>query len=105
VFAVAVEPERRRQHRSGIEAAATDAPGAFLAHQSCADQDLDVARHRLQRDIEWRCEFGHQQCAFIQPPQDRAPGRIRESEEYSVKQRLIGVFRRFGRASRRKCHV
>jgi hypothetical protein len=48
VLAIAVEPERGIEDRSGIEAAAADAPGALLFDQPGPDQDLDVARHRLQ---------------------------------------------------------
>src|SRR5262249_5810719 len=36
-------------------------------------------------------ELGHEQCLVTEPLQDRAPYRIREREENTIEQRLVGV--------------
>src|SRR5690242_20325558 len=57
VFGIAIEPHRRRMGGASVEAAAADAPRALLAHQPRAHQHLDMARDRLERDLEGCCEF------------------------------------------------
>jgi len=54
ILAVAVEPQRGVEDRSGIEATPTDPPRALLLDEPGANQDLDMARHSLQRDVEGR---------------------------------------------------
>jgi hypothetical protein len=94
VFGVAVEPERRVGQRLGVEAAAADAARTGLGDQTGADQDLDMARDRLQRDVEGLGELGNQKGGAVQPLEDGAAHRIAEREEDRVQAVSIGIDRR-----------
>jgi len=52
---------------------------------------MDVARHRLQRDVERRRQLGDQQIFSIQSVEYRAPHRIGERTEHLVKGSFIGI--------------
>ena len=95
VFAVAVEPQRGVKDRPRIEPAPADPTDALLSDEAGADQDLDVARHRLQRDRERRGDFGNQQRSFVEPLQDRAADGIAEGEEHGI-QGVGGLIARHG---------
>jgi hypothetical protein len=93
VFAVAVEPQRRLEDRPGIKPATADATGAFLLYETGADQNLNVARHRLQRDVERRRQFRDEQILAVEPRQHGAAHRIGERREHAVERRLRRAFR------------
>jgi len=65
VFAVAVEPQRGVKDRPRIEPAPADPTDALLSDEAGADEDLAVARHRLQRDVERRGQPGGQPIGKI----------------------------------------
>ena len=90
VFAVAVEPQRSVEDRSGIEPAPADAAGTLLPDKAGADQHLNVARHRLQRDVERRGQLRNQQIGAVEPGQHRAADRIGERGEHAVERRRVG---------------
>jgi hypothetical protein len=94
VFAVAVEPQRRLEDRSRFEAAAADPAGALLRDEAGPHEDLDVARHRLQRDVERRGQFRDEQILAVEPRQHRAAHRIGKRREDAVQHRLVGRFAR-----------
>jgi len=91
IAAVAVEPERSREDRPGIEPAAADPAAALLRHQPGTHQHLDVARHRLQRNVERRGELGDEQLFTIQSVEYRAPNRIGERAEHLVERGVISL--------------
>ena len=93
VLAVAVEPQCGLEDRPGIEPAPADAAGALLLDEAGPDQHLDVARHRLQRDVERRRQLRDEQIRAIEPRQHRAPDRIGERGKDAVEQRLPGHLR------------
>jgi len=84
VAAVAVDPQRGFEDRSGVEPAAADAAALFLGHQPGAHQHLDVARYRLQRNRERRGEFGDRQVITIQSVEYLATHRVGERPEHEV---------------------
>jgi hypothetical protein len=90
IAAVAIEPERSGEDRSGIDPAAADPAAALLRHQAGAHQYLDMARHRLQRNVERRSELGDQQIFTIQSVEYRASNRIGERAEHPVEDLTIG---------------
>ena len=93
VFAVAVEPQRGLEDRAGFEPAAADPARALLRDEAGADQNLDVARHGLQRNIEGRGQFRDEQIFAVQPRQHRAPHRIGKRREDAVEHHLHRSFR------------
>ena len=84
VAAVAVEPERGGEDRPGIELAAADPAATLLRHEPGPHQHLDMARHRLQRNIERRGELGDEQVFTIQSVEYRAPNRVGERAEDQI---------------------
>jgi len=94
IFAVAIEPQRGLEDRPGFEPAAADPAGALLRDEAGPDQDLDVARHGLQRDIERRGQFRDEQILAVEPRQHRAPHRIGQRGEDAVQPRFFGCFAR-----------
>jgi hypothetical protein len=104
VLAVAVEPQRGLEDRPGIEPAPADPAGALLLDETGADQHLDVTRHRLQRDIEWRRQLRDEQILAIEPRQHRASDRIGERGKDAVEQRLAGHLRQIDHFGSRCCH-
>jgi len=84
IAAVAVEPQRRLKDRTSIEPAATDAAAALLGHETGAHQHLDVARNRLQRNLEWRRQLGDQQVFTIKLVEYLAANRVRECAEHRI---------------------
>jgi len=90
VLAVAVEPQRGLEDRPGIEPAPADPASALLLDETGADQHLDVTRHRLQRDVEWRRQLRDEQILAVEPRQHRAPDRIGERGKDAVEQRFFG---------------
>ena len=104
VFAVAVEPQRGVEDRSGVEAAPADAAGALLPDEAGADEDLDVAGHRLQRNFERRGQLRDQQFRAIEPDQHRAPDRVGQRGEHAVEVRLGGRRRRIGELRGHRSH-
>ena len=104
VLAVAIEPQRGVEDRSGVEPAAADPAGALLPDEAGADQDLDVARHRLERDVERRGQFRDQQIRAVEPGQHRAPHRIGQRGEHAVERRRVGHRRRIGQLRGRRSH-
>jgi hypothetical protein len=84
IAAVAVEPQRRLEDRPGVEAAAADPAGALLRDEACAHQDVDVTRHRLQRNGERLGQFGDEQVLTIKTVEDRSPDRVGQRAEYQV---------------------
>ena len=97
VFAVAVEPQRGLEDRPGLEPAPADPPGALLLYEAGPDQHLDVARHRLQRDVERRRQFRDEQVLAIEPGQHSAPDRIGQRGKDVVEQPLPGHLGRIDR--------
>jgi len=104
VFAVAVEPQRGIEDRPGIEPAPADPAGALLPDKAGANQDLDVARHRLQRDVERRGQLRDQQIRAIEPRQHRAPDRIGQCGKHAIEHRLLGRCRRIGQLRGHRSH-
>ena len=96
VFAVAIEPQRGLEDRAGFEPAAADPAGALLRDEAGPDQDLDVARHGLQRDIERRGQFRDEQILAIEPRQHRAPDGVGERGKDTVEQHLRAIERVYG---------
>jgi len=94
VLAVAVEPQRGLEDRPGVEPAPADPAGALLLDEAGPDQHLDVARHRLQRDVERRRQLRDEQILAIEPRQHRAPDRIGERSKDAVESRFFGRFAR-----------
>jgi hypothetical protein len=90
VLAVAVEPQRGLEDRPGIEPAPADAAGALLLDEASPDQHLDVARHRLQRNVERRRQLRDEQILAIEPRQHRPPDRIGERGKDAVEERFSG---------------
>ena len=88
VLAVAVEPQRGLEDRPGIEAAPADPAGALLLDEAGADQHLDMARHRLQRDVKRRGQFRDEQILAVEPRQHRAPDGVGERGKDTVEQHL-----------------
>jgi hypothetical protein len=84
VAAVAVEPQRSLKDRPGIKAAAADPARALLRHQPGTHQHLDVARHRLQRNIERRRQLGDEQVLPIQSVEDRTADRVGKRAEDQI---------------------
>ena len=91
VLAVAVEPQRGLEDRPGVEPAPADPAGALLLDEAGADKDLDVARHRLQRNVEPLGELRHQELAALEMHEDRAPHRIGQRREHLVEHGLVGI--------------
>jgi hypothetical protein len=90
VLAVAVEPQRSLEDRPGIEPAPADPAGALLLDEAGPDQHLDVARHRLQRDVERRRQLRDEQVLAIEPRQHRPSDRIGKRGKDAVEQRFFG---------------
>jgi hypothetical protein len=90
VAAVAVEPQRGDEDRSGIEPAAADPTAAVLGHQPGAHQHLDVPRYRLQRNVERLCQFSDEQVLPIQPVEDCSPHRVGKRSEHLVEGLVVG---------------
>jgi hypothetical protein len=76
---------------AGIEPAAADAAAALLRHEARAHQHLDVARHRLQRNVERRSELGDQQILLIQPVEYRAADGVGKRAEHLVEDLIFGL--------------
>jgi len=89
IFAVAVEPERGLEDRPGFKPAAADPAGALLRDETGPDENLDVARHRLQGNVEGRGQFRDEQIFAVEPVQHRPPHRIGERRENAVEHRLL----------------
>ena len=104
ILAVAVEPQRGLEDRPGVEPAPADPAGALLLDEAGPDQHLDVARHRLQRDVERRCELRDEQVVTIEPRQHRPPDRIGERGKDAVEQHLARRFRQIDHFGRRRSH-
>jgi len=104
VFAIAVEPQRGLEDRPGIEPASADPAGALLPDETGPDQHLDVARHRLQRDVERRGQLRDQQIRAIEPDQHRAPDRVGQRSENAVEVRLVGRRHRIGELRGHRSH-
>ena len=101
ILAIPIEPERGLEDRARIETTAADPTGALLLHESGPHEDLDVARHRLERDVEWRGQFRDKQIFAIEPRQHSPPHRIGERREDAVERRLRRrAFRRVHRGRR-----
>ena len=96
VLAVAVEPQRGLEDRPGIEAAPADPAGALLLDEAGADQHLDMARHRLQRDVKRRGQFRDEQILAVEPRQHRAPDGVGERGKDTVEQHLRAIERVYG---------
>jgi hypothetical protein len=92
ILAIAVEPQRGLQDRPGIEPAPADPPGALLLDEAGPDQHLDVPRHRLQRDVEWRRQLRDEQILAVEPRQHRAPYGIGERGKDPVEGCFFGHF-------------
>jgi hypothetical protein len=90
VTAVAVEPERGGEDRPGIEPAAADPATTLLRHQPCAHQHMDVARHRLQRNVERRGDLCDEQIFAIQSVEYRAPNRVGERTKHLIQDLIVG---------------
>ena len=103
VLAVTVEPQRGLEDRAGFEPVAADPAGALLRDEAGPDQDLDVARHGLQRDIERRGQFRDEQILAVEPRQHRAAHRIGKRGEDAVEHRFHRSFRGIERFDR--CHL
>ena len=104
VLAVAVEPQRGLENRPDLEPAPADPAGALLPDEAGPDQHLDVARHRLQRDVERRRKLGDEQILAVEPRQHRPPDRIGERGKDAVEQRLARRFRQIDHFGRRRNH-
>jgi hypothetical protein len=104
ILAVAVEPQRGLEDRPGVEPAPADPARALLLDEAGPDQHLDVARHRLQRDVERRRQLRDEQILAIEPRQHRAPDRIGERSKDAVEQRLRGHLRQIDHFGRRRNH-
>jgi len=104
VFAVAVEPQGSLEDRPGIEPAPADPAGALLLDEAGADQDLDVARHRLQRDVERRSQLRDQQFRAIEPGQHRTADRIGQRGENAIERCGVGHRRRIGQLRGHRSH-
>jgi hypothetical protein len=91
IAAVTVDPQRRLEDRARVEPAAFDPTGALLGHQAGADQHLDVARHRLQRDRERRRQLSDQQIFAIELVEYLTPDRIGKRAEHQVKGPFCGL--------------
>src|ERR1700739_1774070 len=78
VLAVAVHPDRRIEHGTGIEAASADASGALLLGETRARQYREGTGQGLQRYLEGLGELGHEQCLPVEPLEDLPPHRIGE---------------------------
>jgi hypothetical protein len=89
VLGVAIQPDGRIEQRAHIEAAAADASTALLLHHSGPHQNLDMARHALQRDVEGRREFGLEQRLTVEPLQDPAADGIAKRTEHPVEPRIV----------------
>jgi hypothetical protein len=98
ILAVPIEPYSGLENRARIETTTADPAGALLFHETGPNEDLDVARHRLERDVEWRRQFRDEQILAIEPRQHGAPHRIGKSSEHAVERR----FRRLGQIIRRR---
>jgi hypothetical protein len=62
-----------------------------LINQSSPHQNLDVSRHRLQRDVEWSRQLGHELRFLVESLQDFPPDRIGESEEDLIHKIFLGT--------------
>jgi len=91
VAAVTVKPPRGLEDRAGVEAAAADPASTLLGHEPGAHQHMDVARHRLQRDVERRRELGDEQVLTIEPREDRPPDRVGQRSEHQVEGLVVGL--------------
>jgi hypothetical protein len=94
VLAVAVEPQRGLEDRPGVEPAPADPARALLLDEAGPDQHLDMARHRLQRDVEWRRQLRDEQILAVEPGQHRAPYRIGKRGKDPVERCFFGRFAR-----------
>jgi len=92
VAAIPVEPQRSLKDRPRIEAAAADPARALLRHQPGTHQHLDVARHRLQRNVERRRQLCDEQVLPIQPVEDRTADRVGERAERQIERGIISRF-------------
>jgi protein subunit release factor B len=91
VTAIAVDPQRRLKDWAGFKTAPADAAGALLRHETGTNQDLDVARHRLQRNVEWRRQLADQQIFAIKLVEYLAPHRIGQRAEHQVEGRIFAI--------------
>ena len=96
ILAVAVEPQRGLEDRPGVEPAPADPAGALLFYEAGADKDLDVARHRLQRNVERCRQLRDEQILAIEPRQHRAADRIGKRGKDAVEQHLRAIERAYG---------
>ncbi len=78
---MARNPLRRGVHGSGIEPAVVDPTLFAPSEEPRFFQDLQVLRHRGERDVERLGELGDTVLARRQSRQDRAPRRIGERPE------------------------
>jgi hypothetical protein len=76
--------------RLPVTAVAADPAGAFLGDEAGAHQDLDVARHRLQRNLERRRQLGDQQVFAIQSVEYCAANRVGKCAKHLVEGLVIG---------------
>jgi len=104
ILAVAVEPQRGLEDRPGVEPAPADPARALLLDEAGPDQHLDVARHRLQRDVERRRQLRDEQVLTIEPRQHRPPDRVGKRGKDAVEQRLSGRLRQIDHFGRRSSH-
>ena len=86
---MARDPLRRGVHRSGIEPAVVDPTIFAPSEEPRFFQDLEVLRHRGERDVEGPGELGDAQLARCQSRQDRAPRRIGEGPESPIERPRI----------------
>jgi hypothetical protein len=90
IAAVPVDPQPGLKDGAGVEPAAADPAGALLRDETGAHQNLDMARHRLQRNLERRRQLGDEQIFAIQSVEYRAANRIGERAEHQIEGRVVG---------------
>jgi len=61
-----------------------------LRHQAGAHQDVDVARHRLERNLERGRQFGDQQVFAIKLVEYLAANRVGKRAEHRIEHQIIG---------------
>jgi hypothetical protein len=64
----------------------------LLSHQPGAHQHLDVARHGLQRDVEWCRQLRDEKVLSIQPVEDRPANRVGERTEDQIERSIVSRF-------------
>src|SRR5262249_53484989 len=84
VFAVAVDPDGGAMDWPGIESTAADATRALLGDETGAHQDLDMLRHRLERNVEGCGQFRNKKRFAVESFEDGAADRIGECGKNQV---------------------